>query len=366
MISLKNYILEQEISDASVGDIALEQAIADFEVSCAIMECYLKSETIMENCDTDIADFNIFMEADAATADDVDVPKKKLSESFRDALDKAKSGADKAVDKIKNSEFAKTIAKAWNAMITAFGQLIENAKKSSFGKLADRIEKKCEETDKFEFETFKNMNLSTFENLQTELLTIRQNNPTDINKLKALENKVDKSVNEWNATRQVTQTRDEFIKTLRTYDTTMQRSSKTYGQLKKALDLKNLVGEDEELSAEKKKELLNAYKGLARNITKYFSKVAKHLTKIYKTATKQRRTLDNYNDEDTIELGGKANILGDDEYDDTGKSYKDNPPAEDDGGESQESAVSDIADNDVITESESTEIEDISFDDMDD
>lgn len=63
-MKMSDYILEQDISSASVMDIELQQAYAEMEVACALMDCYMKRELIMEYASCDVSEFGIFMESE--------------------------------------------------------------------------------------------------------------------------------------------------------------------------------------------------------------------------------------------------------------------------------------------------------------
>lgn len=62
-MKMSDYILEQDISSASVMDIEIAQAYSEMAVATALMDCYLKQETIMEYASCDINEFGVFMEA---------------------------------------------------------------------------------------------------------------------------------------------------------------------------------------------------------------------------------------------------------------------------------------------------------------
>ena len=65
-IKISDYIMEQEISNASVDDIELARCFAEMEVISAMINCYAKQEIITEYTSTDISEFGIFQEADGA------------------------------------------------------------------------------------------------------------------------------------------------------------------------------------------------------------------------------------------------------------------------------------------------------------
>jgi hypothetical protein len=48
MITLENYVLEQEINDAQFSDVVLEQAIAEYNVAKALYDAYSKQDAIVE------------------------------------------------------------------------------------------------------------------------------------------------------------------------------------------------------------------------------------------------------------------------------------------------------------------------------
>ncbi len=62
-MKMSDYILEQDISSASVMDIELAQSYAEMSVATALMECYLKQEAIIEYASCDASEFGVFMEA---------------------------------------------------------------------------------------------------------------------------------------------------------------------------------------------------------------------------------------------------------------------------------------------------------------
>lgn len=63
-IKISDYIMEQEISNASVDDIELARCFAEMEVISAMLDCYAKQEIIAEYTSTNISEFGIFQEAD--------------------------------------------------------------------------------------------------------------------------------------------------------------------------------------------------------------------------------------------------------------------------------------------------------------
>lgn len=82
IITMSDYLLEQEISTASCDDIVLEQAIAEFEVSCAIIEAYTKQFMMLEYG-------NEFYQEKADDDDDDEKPGffKKIKEGFKHLVD---------------------------------------------------------------------------------------------------------------------------------------------------------------------------------------------------------------------------------------------------------------------------------------
>lgn len=67
-MKMSDYILEQDISSASVMDIEIQQAYAEMAVASALMDCYLKQATIMEYASCDASEFGVFVESDDSTS----------------------------------------------------------------------------------------------------------------------------------------------------------------------------------------------------------------------------------------------------------------------------------------------------------
>ena len=67
IIQLSDFILEQEISTASASDIIVEQTLAEFEVSCALVEAYTKQLTMLQYADPDSS---FYQEAESGEKND--------------------------------------------------------------------------------------------------------------------------------------------------------------------------------------------------------------------------------------------------------------------------------------------------------
>lgn len=78
-MKLSDYILEQDISSASIADIHFEQCFAEMNVFATALDCCMKQETILEYASGDIEDFTIFQEGMFMEADKSDKEKAKDS-----------------------------------------------------------------------------------------------------------------------------------------------------------------------------------------------------------------------------------------------------------------------------------------------
>lgn len=82
-MKLSDYILEQDISTASIADIDFEQCFAEMNVFATALDCCMKQEMILEYATGYISDFSIFqegmfMESDEEQAKDGVKEKKEL------------------------------------------------------------------------------------------------------------------------------------------------------------------------------------------------------------------------------------------------------------------------------------------------
>lgn len=92
MITLENFVLEQEISQCDVYDIFIEQALSEIDVACALLDTYAKNQAIMEYCAERNIDARVILEAadsDTETSDDSSDSKKKGKFNIGNAIDKA-------------------------------------------------------------------------------------------------------------------------------------------------------------------------------------------------------------------------------------------------------------------------------------
>lgn len=92
MITLENFVLEQEISQCDVYDIFIEQALSEIDVACALLDTYAKNQAIMEYCAERNIDARVILEAadsDTETNDDSSDSKKKGKFNIGNAIDKA-------------------------------------------------------------------------------------------------------------------------------------------------------------------------------------------------------------------------------------------------------------------------------------
>jgi hypothetical protein len=335
MITMQNYLLEEEISDASMDDIALEQAIAEFEVATALLECQLKCQMIMENTTTSLDDFDVFMEngfTDAVKGGGKAIGNffKGVGKSFGDAgkgvgqavgsgakgaaqdvASGAKNVANSVVDGGKSignaganlgkdiADNAKTGANwfktTWNTIITAIGNFFNSIFKVDFEKLIKKVEENYDDDHVFVLRIRNKLFLdytSKMDKLTKDLLNIRQNYPYDKIRVRSLVDELNKFTEEQSkldekykgyryahgtADEDNNLTKAELVKLLKDLNAEAKRSYKTYGQLKKALDLKNL---DKDVD----KDLVKMYKDLARVITKNWSMAAKEAKKVINTA----------------------------------------------------------------------------------
>ena len=138
-MTLENYIMEQEINTASFSDVMLEQAIAEFEVSVAILECYQKEEVLLEYA-SNASEFNVFMEEDETAAEST---KKTFKERLGDAGNFIKEKGKAGIELLK---------KAGNMLVAAienfFAKVIAGP---NLTKLAEKIDDKYTEDDVLKF-----------------------------------------------------------------------------------------------------------------------------------------------------------------------------------------------------------------------
>ena len=358
MVSLKNYLLEQEISDASMDDVALEQAIAEFEVATALLECELKYEMIMENTDTPIENYDVFMENDLGDAfkgagkavgnffskfgKSVGRGAKGSAEAVANgAVDAAKGVAKGATDAAKSvaggstslgkgvansvvdagkdignagAELGKDVAdnakkganwfvKLWNTIITAIGNFFRSIFMVDFEKLIKKVEDNFDDDHKFEIK-FINKNFAKWidkmDGYTKDLLQIRQNYPYDkshlSHHLKELEDFFEDIENDDKKTAGSTggiYSKADFIAYIKNLNTKAKATYKTYGELKKALDLKNL---DKDVDP----DIVKMYKKIARLTVKGWSIGAKEAKKVINLAM-GNATKDNPEADDTAE-----------------------------------------------------------------
>lgn len=118
-MTLQNFILEQDINEASVDDILLEQAIAEFEVASALLDCAIKQSIILEYATVD--EGSIYMEANDDKAD--------------------KSADFKAKFKAKGTAIKNFFKKAWNVVLASIDKFIDSLSHTNFKALKKRVEK---------------------------------------------------------------------------------------------------------------------------------------------------------------------------------------------------------------------------------
>jgi hypothetical protein len=133
-MTLDNYIMESEINDATVGDIYVEQALAEMEVAYALASSYAKDamfvEYMAELYGVDVIQEGYYQEAD----DDEKVPFKermaKLGEKAKNLGGKIKEAPGKAL------EFIKSVGKAILTALSNFWHFItERSLKTCIKKL---------------------------------------------------------------------------------------------------------------------------------------------------------------------------------------------------------------------------------------
>ena len=122
MITLENYVLENEISDVTIMDVYAEQAIAEMNVISSLLDCYCKQEMIQEYTSTDGSEFGVFMEGEK--------------------WDKFKSGASETWNKFK--DFLKGAAEAFivavQTVIAKIRKVPANTIKASIDKLRETMD----------------------------------------------------------------------------------------------------------------------------------------------------------------------------------------------------------------------------------
>lgn len=119
-MTLQNYVLEQEINNTSIGDIYVEQAIAEFEVACAVLECYQKEEILLEYASSDISEFGIFQEG--------------AWDKVKETGGKAKEGLKKAGHAVKTA-----LKKGWEMVLRAVENFMNIFRKVNFTKMAEKF-----------------------------------------------------------------------------------------------------------------------------------------------------------------------------------------------------------------------------------
>lgn len=99
MITLENYIMESDISDATVGDIYVEQALAEMEVAYALANSYMKDAMFVEYlAEAEGVDVEVYQEALMTKA------RKEAYERYGSMPDKLKGMAYKDEKAIKRAE----------------------------------------------------------------------------------------------------------------------------------------------------------------------------------------------------------------------------------------------------------------------
>ena len=115
-MTLDNYIMESEINDATVGDIYVEQALAEMEVAYAIATSYIKDamfvEYLAEMNGVDIYQEGFFAESDGSFKDKLKNIGSGIGDKFKNAGTKIKEAPGKAW------EFLKRVALAIVTAIT--------------------------------------------------------------------------------------------------------------------------------------------------------------------------------------------------------------------------------------------------------
>jgi hypothetical protein len=141
-MKLENFILEEEISDASVSDIAFEQAVANLNVVSSLLDCYDKEEAIVEYLTKQNIDAEVYMEGNLK---DIGNFLKGVADKAKDTVkEKVDAGIDKAKSTYKDkSEKAKIWLKNLIKMlIVAVDKFIDSLSHVNFKKLATRVEDK--------------------------------------------------------------------------------------------------------------------------------------------------------------------------------------------------------------------------------
>lgn len=141
-MTLDNYIMESEINDATVGDIYVEQALAEMEVAYALASSYTKDamfvEYMAELYGVDVIQEGYYQEAD----DDEKVPFKermaKLGERAKDFGGKVKEAPGKVW------EFIKKVA---SAIATAASNLFHFVTEKSLKTCIKRLEASGKESN---------------------------------------------------------------------------------------------------------------------------------------------------------------------------------------------------------------------------
>ena len=136
-IKISNYIMEQEISDASVDDIELARCYAEMQVVSALIGTLAKQELIAEHTSTDVSEFDIFQE-DGETDGESYLPAEVADKS-----DKSDEGKSKKKGNI--------FKRAWNGfcqLMTRIGEgIIKFFSRFKFKSLMERVQ----ESDKTKY-----------------------------------------------------------------------------------------------------------------------------------------------------------------------------------------------------------------------
>ena len=141
-MKLENFVMEQDLGDASVSDIVFEQAVADLNVISALLDCYEKHEVIVEYLEKNEIDSELYMEGKLGdvgkflkgigqTAGD------KIKEKISDAFDKAKKFAKDKSEKVQI--WFKNLIKM---VIVAINKFIDSLQHVNFKRLADKVDNK--------------------------------------------------------------------------------------------------------------------------------------------------------------------------------------------------------------------------------
>lgn len=274
-MTLENYVLEQSINTASVNDIMLEQAIAEFEVSNALYECYLKT--------------NLITEYSTSPVDDSDVYQEGIGDSLKEAGGKLVEGAKKAGRAAKN-----VVKTAWEMFMRAVEAFLNLFRKVDFGHLAASMNK-LDDSD------YRKINLGAFTildetfNVANKLAEYLRNDRNEPKIYAKLQDDYKNIVAEASNTGYVKSGRitEKFIQIGSKYA----KSNFEVGvhQLRKRVDFDGFLKRAEDAGVEVPSQTITIIKALLKNMTDTYIQATKALKMIVSEASAAQKETDAIN-----------------------------------------------------------------------